>query len=221
MKRKAAQCESFYYMSKPSSGASLSPKAVIFDLDGTLVSSSLDFLALCKETGCIPGQDILQYTKALPYEDRKKVEQIIYEHEMRDAESAHVIEGVHDALFALEQANIDTAIITRNSAKATQIKLARAGLTVECVITREQAPPKPAPDGLLHVAERWQHAPRDCVYIGDFRYDLEAALNANMHAGWFSNGVEEIPAYADLAHFSFDHYHDLIPRLDTYWRGKF
>ncbi len=198
----------------------LAPKAIIFDLDGTLVSSTLDFLALCKEVGCTPGHDILQYTKALPDNERQKVEQIIYEHEMRDAESSHVIEGVHDTLKALKQANIDTAIITRNSAEATSIKIARTGLMVEHVITREQAPPKPAPDALLQVAARWQHAPKDCIYVGDFKYDLEAARNANMHAAWFSNGADPTPSYAQLAHFRFDHYEEFFNSLDAYWQGS-
>jgi len=195
------------------------PKAVIFDLDGTLVSSSLDFLALCRETGCTPGNDILAYTRDLPPPERTRVEQIIHEHEMRDAESAQVIEGVHHTLDALRQACIDTAIITRNSAKATRLKLARAGLAVEHVITRENAPPKPAPDALLMIASHWQYDPRDCVYVGDFRYDLEAAHNANMHAAWFSNGGMTEPDYARLAHFRFDHYDDFLQCLRSYWRG--
>ena len=193
------------------------PKAVIFDLDGTLVSSNLDFLAISNEVGCIPGHDILQYTKRLADNERLKAEQIIRDHEMRDAESACAIEGALETLEALKQDNIDTAIITRNSAEATRIKLARTGLMVEHVITREQAPPKPAPDALIQVASRWQHAPRECIYVGDFKYDLEAARNANMHAAWFSNGIDKIPAYAKLAHFCFDHYEEFFNRLDAYW----
>ena len=194
------------------------PKAVIFDLDGTLVSSTLDFLAISEEVGCKPGHDILHYTKSLADNERLKAEQIIRNHEMRDAQSAHAIEGVLETLEALKLRNIDTAIITRNSAEATNIKLARTGLMVEHVITREQAPPKPAPDALIQVAARWQHAPRECVYVGDFKYDLEAARNANMHAAWFSNGVNQIPAYAKLAHFRFDHYEEFFNRLDAYWK---
>lgn len=196
------------------------PKAVIFDLDGTLVSSSLDFVALCKEVGCTPGDDILEYTRRLGGGKRQKAEQIIYDHEMRDAESAQVIDGVHDTLHALKQANIDTAIITRNSAEATRIKIARTNLNVEYVITREQAPPKPAPDALLQVAAHWQHEPRNCLYVGDYRYDLEAARNANMHAVWFSNGCKVEPTYAHLAHFRFDHYQRFFRRLNAYWQDN-
>ncbi|MFD2229066.1 HAD family hydrolase [Alkalimarinus sediminis] len=196
------------------------PKAIIFDLDGTLVSSNLDFSALSKEVGCSPGDDILKYTESLPAYERRKAEQIIYDYEMKDAASSVVIDGVHDMLVALKQASIDTAIVTRNSAEATSIKLARAGLLVEHVITREEAPPKPAPDALLQVAARWQHSPVECIYVGDFRYDLEAALNANMHAAWFSNGVDTPPSYAQLAHFTFDHYRDFLNRLNDYWQGS-
>jgi len=138
---------------------------------------------------------------------------------MRDAESATIIDGVATTLAELKALGIKTAIVTRNSSKATQIKLQRTGLDVEKVITREDAPPKPAPDALLKIANGWQHKPENCVYVGDFRYDLEAALNAQMHAVWFSNGMSPTPIYSEMAHFSFNHYDEFIGRLTKYWQG--
>jgi len=51
------------------------------------------------------------------------------------------------------------------------------------VLTREDAPAKPDPTALLMVANTWQLRPEDCLYVGDFIYDQQAAENAGMR--WF------------------------------------
>ena len=158
------------------------PKAVIFDLDGTLVSSSLDFTAIREQTACVPEQDILEYMAALPPTKKARVAEIIREHEMADAHTCELLPGVDAMLARLDGLNIRTAIVTRNSAPATQIKLARTGIQLEQVITREDAPAKPAPDALLSLAKQWGLSNEECVYVGDYVYDLEAAHRANMHA---------------------------------------
>ena len=193
------------------------PRAVIFDLDGTLVTSSLDFVQLCHETGCTPGEDILSFVKTLPDEQRMAADRVIYQHEMRDAETSQVIAGVESALSELQRLGVNTAIVTRNSQQATRIKLERSRLPITHVITREDAAPKPSPDALLQIAQHWAFDPEECVYVGDFRYDLEAAHNAQMHAAWFSNGTTPAPTYSEMAHFSFDHYDHFITRLKRYW----
>ncbi|NKF52725.1 HAD family phosphatase [Shewanella sp. WXL01] len=197
----------------------MKPKSLIFDLDDTLVSSNLDFATIREQIGCPPGNDILKFTQNLPLPARLEAEKIIYGHEMRDAESATIIQGVEQVLAELASNSIKLAIVTRNSNQATQIKLQRTGIKVDKVITREDAPPKPAPDALLSIANDWQIKPQDCIYVGDFRYDLEAALNANMHAAWFSNGTSPAPKYSEMAHFSFAHYDEFIERLDNYWHS--
>ena len=194
------------------------PEAVIFDLDGTLVTSSLDFVLLCKETGCVPGQDILRYVEDLPEHEQSSVKATIHDHEMRDAHSSEVIAGVPETLLKLNNSFIKTGVVTRNSIPASQLKLDRSQLRVGRVLAREHAPPKPSPDALLMLADEWQVDPKHCVYVGDFRYDLEAAHNAGMHAAWYASGYSSQPEWAHLAHFDFSHYDDFIPTLVAYWR---
>jgi HAD superfamily hydrolase (TIGR01549 family) len=191
------------------------PEAVIFDLDGTLVSSSLDFKAIREQAGCEEGQDILRYMETLLPVEKNRVAQIIHEHEMADAHNAQVLSGVNDMLKALEQKNIRMAIVTRNSASATQIKLARTGITLKHVITREDAPPKPAPDALITLAKQWRIKQQSCVYVGDYVYDLEAARRANMHSALYADAG--LPDFAGQAHFVFRHHDDFETALMTYW----
>ena len=59
------------------------------------------------------------------------------------------------------------------------------------VATREIGPDKPAPDSFRLVAERMGLKPREIVYVGDHpENDVEAPRSAGMHTVWFS-------AYAD------------------------
>lgn len=191
------------------------PKAVIFDLDGTLVSSSLDFRAICEQTGCVPGQDILRYMETLSAAEKSKVARVIHDHEMADAHSCETLSGAVDMLAMLDDLNIRTAIVTRNSAPATQIKLARTGIKLKHVLTREDAPPKPAPDALLGLARQWGIPSGECVYVGDYIYDLEAAHRANMHACLYAEGG--LPSFADKAHFVYGCHGQFEETLGEYW----
>jgi len=193
------------------------PEAVIFDLDGTLISSNLDFRAICEQVGCVPGQDLLRYMETLSLVERSRVAQIIYEHEMEDANSCEVLPGVKAMLKALEQKNIRMAIVTRNSASATHIKLARSGINLEYVITRDDAPPKPAPDALINLAKLWDIEQKNCVYVGDYVYDIEAAHRANMHSALYS--AAGLPDFAEQAHFVFRHYDKFEAVLMDYWNS--
>jgi HAD superfamily hydrolase (TIGR01549 family) len=75
------------------------------------------------------------------------------------------------------------AIVTRNCRQATAIKVANNSIPIDYVLTREDAPAKPDPTALLMVANTWQLQPEDCLYVGDFIYDQQAAENAGMR--WF------------------------------------
>ena len=162
-------------------------KAVLFDLDGTLVHSKLDFKQIRLDIGCPAGQDVLVYLDELNSLERQRAENIVMQHELEDAHAAQIIQGASSLLDRLQLKGIKTAIITRNSLSATQIKIQKSALNIEHILTREDAPAKPNPEALLHFSTLWSLAPEDCVYVGDYLYDLQAANNANMHACLYLN----------------------------------
>ncbi|MBT9530052.1 MAG: HAD family hydrolase [Pseudomonas sp.] len=49
------------------------------------------------------------------------------------------------------------------------------------VIGRDEAPPKPDPGGLLHLARQWQVPTQALVMVGDYLFDLECARAAGAH----------------------------------------
>lgn len=192
-------------------------KAILFDLDGTLVHSALDFKQIRKDIACPEGQDVLSYVEQLSHEEKLNAEEIIRQHELDDAHAAQVIQGASYLLERLETYGLKTAIVTRNSQVATQIKIQKSGLKVQQILTREDAPAKPSPDGLLHFSKLWNLQPQDCVYVGDYLYDLQAANNANMHACLYleKTGLE-LPYYANLADFICQNFDDFEQHLATY-----
>ncbi|UAA38205.1 HAD family hydrolase [Paraneptunicella aestuarii] len=182
-------------------------QGVIFDLDDTLLTANIDFAAIREAIGCEPGKDILAYAASLDSTKSQWAYEIIREYELHDAKDAQWIPGAKDMLDALHAANIPTAIVTRNSQEAVQIKLSNNQVNIDRVITREHAPPKPDPTALLLLAQEWQLNPKNVAYVGDFLYDILAANNANMHAclylkrGWVD--------YAEKADFTFEDYTEL------------
>jgi HAD superfamily hydrolase (TIGR01549 family) len=183
-------------------------KGIIFDLDGTLLTSALDFQAMRQQINCPPQQDILSFIAALPQEQQHAANQVVLDHELADAQTSSWIEGAQLAISMLQSNRIPTAIVTRNSKEATWLKLNNNQLAVDVVLTREDAPAKPDPSALLQIAELWQLPVQQLAYIGDYLYDLQAANNAQMFAGLYA--PEHIPDYSHLADWVFKDFAQLI-----------
>ena len=77
------------------------------------------------------------------------------------------------------------ARLTRNSYQNALLTLENIGFsdifTADNVMAREQARPKPDPEGLNLLLEKWQAAPAEAVFVGDFRDDFIAGRAAGMH----------------------------------------
>ena len=173
-------------------------QAVVFDIDNTLVSCSLDFSQLRHQLGCPADMDLLSFVEAIADHDvRRRAEQIILDHELSDAQHAYPLSGSHDLLRYLKNQGIRSAIVTRNCDVASQLKLAQTGIEVEVLLTREHCAPKPDPQSLMILAERWQLASDQILYVGDYLYDLQAAFNASMPSCLVTNGEDN--GFASLA----------------------
>ncbi len=156
-------------------------KGLIFDLDGTLADTSLNFAKICEEAGLPVGTKILEHCQQL--EDLRQVETImsvVERHELEGAQQASWLLDAEPVLTRLHHANIPLAIVTRNMRKAATITMERLNIPIELLITREDCEPKPSPQGLLMVANQWQIEPSNLAYIGDYQFDIQAAKRANM-----------------------------------------
>jgi HAD superfamily hydrolase (TIGR01509 family) len=187
-------------------------KGILFDLDGTLVDSHLDFNALRHQLGFPPGQPVLEHLATI--DDPKKVaaaHNIIAEHEMSGAKKATWMPGAQSLLQKLHQHNIATAILTRNMKNATQLMIDKLGIPIDLVLTREDCKPKPDPDGLLRIATHWGIDVSHLVYIGDYVFDLDAANAANMIACLYRNSRNAM--FVEKADWVIDHFDELTERF--------
>ena len=176
-------------------------RGVIFDLDGTLVDSGLDFAAIRRDLGLSPGELILESVDKMPPGAEKDERLLVLrKHELQGARRATLMPGAGEFLAKLNDDGIRTAVLTRNSREATDLTLRRLGLKFSLVMTRDEVPPKPDPTGLLVICESWDIAPAESIYIGDYLFDIQAGQNAGMPTMLYAPG--NLPDYANLADFT-------------------
>jgi len=151
---------------------------VIFDMDGTLVRSPLDFRAIRRELGIAPTEGILEAIAAMPTEARRHAERRLLEIELEAARQSSLTPGAGEVLRRVAQAGLKTALLTRNAGAAMEMVLARFGLRFDLAWSREFGPIKPEPDGILRACRTLGLAPARVACVGDFRYDVMAARSA-------------------------------------------
>ncbi|MEM5480700.1 HAD family hydrolase [Pseudoalteromonas fuliginea] len=188
---------------------------VIFDLDGTLVSSELDFSLIKAQIGCPCEQDLLDFIAQLPSPYmREEAMNIVHQHELLDAQHATLLPGVSEAIAQLKAKKIPMAIVTRNFDKAASIKLQNNPLPISTVLTRSDAPAKPDPSALNAIATLWDISSANLLYVGDYLYDIQAAHNADMRACLYAPDVT--PGYADQADYVLHDFYELVGLIDNY-----
>ena len=180
-------------------------RGVIFDLDGTLVDSRLDFDAIRADLKLPPGKLILEALDEMPAGHRKEeCLDILHRHEMLGAERAVLMPGVDEFLGELAARNIASGILTRNSRMSTMAVLERFGLEFSQVKTRNEVPPKPDPTGLLEICSAWDVSAEEVLFFGDFLFDLQAGQNAGIQTVLFA--PDGLPEYAHQAAFTIQNF---------------
>lgn len=191
-------------------------RGFIFDLDGTLVTSNLDFVYLRTQLSCPASIDILQFIAALPDAEQVSANKIVEDYELNDAHNALWIEGAEQLIRVLHHIGLPTAIVTRNSQPATELKLKHHSALFTPILTRHDAPPKPDPSALLTIAQDWQLPPNQLAYVGDYVYDLEAAKNAGMLACLYAPTA--LPDFAHQADWVFRHFSEFEMAVSACYR---
>jgi HAD superfamily hydrolase (TIGR01509 family) len=190
-------------------------RAVVWDMDGTLLDSSVvvpaAFAAAIRERGG-PVVDPVQVISAYPLGTPEVIMAHLAGRPVSGADmeayyrrlervSVRPYDGVADVLDALRGRGHPVAVFTGASSRAAALLLAAAGLAVDILIGGDQvARPKPAPDGLVLVADRLGNRPSELVYVGDSPADTRAARAAGCQAAAAAWGHMYDPAEpADVA----------------------
>lgn len=176
--------------------------AIWFDLDGTLVSSKLDFMSMRDEIGVPAGTDFIQLINHSAPKEAQRIREIIVKHEAEDARHAEALDGAKALLEYCRQQRWPIVIITRNTRENALKKLQAANLQFDTLITRDDAPAKPDPSIVLQLLDEYDLNPEQVMYLGDYLYDIETARNAGLMAGivYDSESMEpEFAAHADIS----------------------
>lgn len=187
-------------------------KAFIFDLDGTLIDSKLDFFLIRKDLGIADGMPILEEISNWTPEKQLWAHHILDEHELRGVNQAELYPGVNTFLNSLQQRNIPAGLFTRNSRKAAELAVEKFAFDFSVVISRDDAPPKPDPTGLLHIARNFSLPHEQILYVGDYLYDLKAGLAAAIPTALFfptTSGDQKPDFSTQGAHFLFSDFSEL------------
>ena len=152
-------------------------QAVLFDLDGVLVHSSLDLHAIKCELFSDASVFIIEGIEALPSSEREEKEKILLKRELEAAAEAVLDPNVNDLFSWMESKSIKRGIITRNCREAVDLIIERHDIDFGALITRMDAPPKPDPKAVLAACELLDVDPLHCVMVGDYMFDIEAGKN--------------------------------------------
>ncbi len=116
---------------------------LIFDLDGTLADTALDFPQMCHDAGLPVGTKILEHCEQLNDPTRvAEILSVVEQHELAGAKRARWILDAEKVLHQLSTAGIPIAIVTRNMRRAAKLTIERLNIPIELVITREDCPPQ-------------------------------------------------------------------------------
>jgi len=171
--------------------------AVLFDLDGTLVETDIDFSLMRREmwalaerhgisTDEVQGLDILAIidfvvARLNNAQIRQEAFQILEKIEMNHCRQAKLVPHAIELLEAIRLAGMKTGIVTRNCRNAVQISMALTGITADVLLTRDDVPDtKPHPDHLLKALEMLNVRPENAIMVGDHRMDIQGGKAAGM-----------------------------------------
>ena len=174
-------------------------RGVLFDMDGVVVHQRLDFLAIKREIFGNTDGFILERMEGLPAGERLRAEAILERHETAAATTAEPMDGIQPFLAWMEARQLRRGLVTRNSRKSVELVLGRLGLRFDAVVTREDAPPKPAPDPVWLACRRMHVEPSEVVFVGDYEFDMLSGRRAGARTVLLRGATMTESAHADYS----------------------
>ncbi|WP_180049679.1 MULTISPECIES: HAD family hydrolase [unclassified Acinetobacter] len=180
-------------------------KAVLFDLDGTLIDTAADFIRIiqdmCRDKGIavVSADDIrVQVSEGaramvkLVYPELDVEDPIFLAHRQRFldlygadiAVDTDLFEGMYPLLAELEQHQIPWGIVTNKPRSLSEALLKALNLTERCsvlVCPDDVSKTKPDPEPMYLAAKHIHLDAQDCIYVGDHPRDIDAGRNAQMY----------------------------------------
>ena len=171
---------------------------ILFDMDGVVVRQRLDFPAIKQEIFGDTQGFILERMAELPPTERARAEAILERHETVAAEEAEPMDGILPFFQWMDERGLMRGLVTRNSRRSVAVVLARLSLRFDAVVTRQDAPPKPAPEPVWLGCDRMDLTPDQVLFVGDFEFDMLAGRRAGVRTVLLRGPVLQTSEHADL-----------------------
>ncbi|MCF6225867.1 MAG: HAD-IA family hydrolase [Xanthomonadales bacterium] len=184
-------------------------KAVLFDLDGTLLDTARDLVAALNHVRAGEGMLPLEVASlafavsrgaaglieaGMPAADAaltaSRKQQLLDYYSENPYTDTIPFSGVEAMLAALDASAMPWGVVTNKHSRFTQLVMQASGLAKRsaCLVCGDTlARAKPWPDQLLLACERLKIKPENTMYIGDDQRDMQAAEAAGMpgyHVSW-------------------------------------
>ncbi|RDW60963.1 HAD-like protein [Coleophoma cylindrospora] len=130
-------------------------KGIVFDVDGTLCEPQTYMFKLMRDgVGVPPGEDILEYIYTLTDSEQEVAMSKIRAIEREAMSSQTAQPGLVKLMDYIDSKSIPKGICTRNfdAPVAHLLEKFLPASHFHPIVTRDFRPPKPAPDGILHIA---------------------------------------------------------------------
>ena len=177
-------------------------KCVLFDLDGTLVDTAPDMVAVLQDMQSKRGLEPVPYELGRANVSNGAIgllrvgfpaahaefnsplhREYLERYEQRVCVDSVVFPGLEDLLVTLEAQRIPWGIVTNKPERLTMPLLQTLGLDSRsvCTVSGDSLPErKPHPAPLLRACELAGIAPQHTIYIGDAARDIQAGRAAGM-----------------------------------------
>jgi phosphoglycolate phosphatase len=213
-------------------------RAVVFDLDGTLLDTLADIGNSANqvlEELALPVHPLEDYKRFVGDGVRTLMERIIGREQLtpelhdkavarfaevydrRWNEQTQLYAGIRTLLTELTAGAVPMTVLSNKPQRFTQLCVDRyLGEWAFAVVfgQRDGVPRKPDPAGAIETAERLGLAPGECAYVGDTSVDMQTATAAGMvpfGVAWGFRSITELREHGatEILH----HPCDLLPKL--------
>ena len=178
-------------------------RAVLFDLDGTLIDSAPDLGAAADKMRQDRGMSSLPQSSYRPMagagargmigvafgmtpdhaDFASMKEEFFQNYERSMTQNTYVFDGIAELIAHLDAKNLLWGVVTNKSARFTDPLTRAMPLfdTAKAIVSGDTTPyAKPHPEPLFEAARRLAIDPGHCLYVGDDERDIVAGLAAGM-----------------------------------------
>lgn len=203
-------------------------KAILFDLDGTLIDTAQDFIRIiqqmCREQNLpIVDADLIRSQVS---EGARAMVHLMHSHLALDSAEllsyrqqfldiyqqnicvdTRLFDGMDALLNDLEQRGIAWGIVTNKPRHLSELLLDALNLSKRCAVLvcpEDVSHTKPDPEPMYLACKQLNISPEDAVYVGDHPRDIDAGRNAKMYTILAGYGYLPINCRDDLEAWQAD-----------------